>query len=229
MNRSQPTGRAPLASSPAIPDPRPCPGGRTLGFAGRGCRRILGLLLLGLAALASGCSTMTVGLKGFGDRGMNPAVSGGEGAAATEGAPLDVFVFFLKRRETFDSRPFRELLTPEVRKIGKVPDALAADAAAVYQDSAPVQVCPRLRIVPGQTDHKVTEYEVSKEARFVGLVASFQDHIDGDAKEVWRLVLPIEDWVVRFYVRGKRLDAKPADPAVAKPAPAPTTTPEQAK
>ena len=220
MNRSQPNGRAPLASSPDVAEPQSGRPGPTLGCVGRGCRRILGLLLVGLAVLASGCSTMTVPLQGLGDRGMNPAA----GAAAEEqGAPLEVFAFFLKRRETFESRPLRDFLTPDLKKNLKVPEFLANDAVGVQ----------RLMIVPGQADHKPTRCEgVSKEAQFVGLVAVFQDHDDSDAKENWRLVLPAapsEDWVVRFYVRGKRLEAKPAEAPVAKPAPAATATPEQAK
>ena len=216
MNRSQTTGRSPLVSSPAIPAPLACWAARPIGAGALACRRIFGLSLLGLVALASGCSTMTVKLKGIGSPGMNPASS------AAKGAPLEVFAFFLKSREEFEkkSHQLKDFLTPELRENLEVPKFLKPHTVAVKQ----------LLVQPGDKDPVAVSFDVPKEAKFVGLVASFQDHDDEDSTEKWNLVLPTlpaDGWVLSFYVNGKRLEEKPSD-VVDKPAASPQS-PEKAK
>ncbi len=151
-------------------------------------------LLAGLGACAT---TREVQLSAAAGEPMNPSRNG-------VSSVLDVYAFFLKKREGFDGKDRRlaDFLTDDVRRNNKAPAFLEQDVVAVQ----------KLKVVPqkdGKQDLVLATVTVPLEAGFVGLVADFQGHKDNDEKEVWRLVLDTTEGSAKFYVVEKKLSLPP--------------------
>lgn len=184
------------------------------------------LMMVGAAfgAFSAGCATTRqVDLVANADKTINPSRLGGS-------APLEVYAFFLKKRDAFDAvdKKVGDFLTDDVKAGLKPPEFLAADAVAVHR----IRVLPR---VEGRVEAKKPPLEVPIDAKFVGLVAGFQTHDDGDKDERWRLVLDLaQGGPPVFFVSGKRLlteaeATKAAEPKPAEPPKAEAPKPDSGK
>lgn len=144
-------------------------------------------LLAGLAA----CSTQNVSLVAVPGETMNPNANG-------DSAAVDVYAFFLKRREKFDAASLAEVLPAETRRTQAPPPLLADDTVVVHRLTVGWQGA-------GKTAPTEKLLEVSREALFVGLAVRFQEHDRGDKDEVNKLVMPLDGNVTRFSIVGKQL------------------------
>lgn len=155
--------------------------------------------LLAFAAMTA-CSTQSVVVQAMPATDMNPSRAGGSGT-------LKVHLFFLKKTDGFltAGKARSEFLDAKARKDGKAPTFCEADVVDVQEMLIPPPTNADARPV-------TKTFEVSKEATAVGVVADFQQHVENDDQEVWRLVVPIQGGVGAFRVTGRKLEVSKPKP-----------------
>jgi type VI secretion system VasD/TssJ family lipoprotein len=161
--------------------------------------RSLAVSVAAAAFLFAGCGT-TMQVRANVGTDANPSRNG-------VAAPLDVYVFLLRSDAAFvdPDKRVEDFLTDELRKAPGV-DTCPAFLKETVLGVHVLTFSPAAKAEDPPVEKAV---ELPEGTRFVGVVAAFQDHRDGDRD--WRLCVDAAGGVCAFHVRGRRLEAGEGD------------------